>query len=106
MPQLAGTTTITTTGPAQLLVDVPIGAQLIVPIDPPRAHGFASLTTTGTYAALAIVDTQREAGRLPVNATQVHQPAPYGCTPQTAVAARACTSPFDHSIVHTAPAPP
>ena len=72
VPVLAGKTIVTATGSASTPITVPAGAQLQQRVDPPRSPGFARITTTGAWAAVALVavDQKLADGRTPAFALQ------------------------------------
>lgn len=105
MPALAGTTTVVATGSAAMPIVVPADAALQQRVDPPRSPGFARITTTGAWAAVALVaiDQKMGDGKSPVWALQVHLARPWGCTGPTRQVT--CIEPFEHALV-ALPTPP
>jgi hypothetical protein len=104
-PILAGKTTVTATGSASTPITVPAGAQLQQRVDPPRSPGFARITTTGAWAAVALVavDQKLVDGRTPAFALQVHLARPWGCTGATREVV--CIDPLEHALT-ALPSPP
>ena len=76
-PALAGVNKVTATGAASIDVTLPGGASFVQRVDAPRAPGWADITTTGTFAALAVVsESETVNDAVPVNAFELHLVAP------------------------------